>query len=139
MVTTNTVERSRNQRGSVVELGPLQRQALDFVWEHARCTVRECRDALSEGGHDLAYTTVQTVFDVLHRKRLVSRRRAGNAYHYTARETRVSLLARLVRELLSRFGGEPQPVASSLVDALEEGDGARLKALVEELKQRGHM
>lgn len=139
MMPVTNEDRSKGQSGLAVELGPLQREVLDFVWGHARCTVRECRDALADSGRELAYTTVQTVFDVLHRKRLVSRRRAGNAYHYTARETREGLLSRLVRELLARFGGEPQPVASSLVDALEEGDGARLKALIDELKQRGHL
>ena len=139
MVPVLNREQPANTRGAAVELGPLQREVLGYVWEHARCTVRECREALAAGGRDLAYTTVQTVFDVLHRKRLVSRRRAGNAYHYLARETREGLLARLVRDLLARFGGEPQPVASSLVDALEDGDGARLQALIEELKQRGHL
>jgi hypothetical protein len=33
----------------------------------------------------------------------------------------------------------PQPVASSLVDALETGGGEELRALVEELKARGYV
>jgi predicted transcriptional regulator len=125
-------------RQAATELGPLQREVLNIIWAHPGCSVREGREALAETGHELAYTTVQTVFDALHRKRLVARRRHGMAFHYTARESRSGLLARALKELIRRFGVEPQPVASSLVDALE-GDGAQLQALIDESKQRGHM
>jgi predicted transcriptional regulator len=120
-------------------LGPLQQQVLDHVWEYPACSVRQCRDALAVAGHELAYTTVQTVFDTLHRKRLVSRRRNGNAFLYTARESRGGLLRRMLDDLLRRFGEGPAPVASCLVDALEEGRGEQLEALIAELKQRGHV
>jgi len=123
---------------TATELGPLQREVLNYIWAHPGCSVRDGRDALAAAGHELAYTTVQTVFDALHRKRLVARRRQGTAFHYTARESRGGLLARALKELIRRFGVEPQPVASSLVDALE-GDGEQLQALIDELKQRGHM
>ena len=126
------------KRQAATELGPLQREVLNYIWTHAGCSVREGREALAAAGHELAYTTVQTVFDALHRKRLVARRRQGTAFHYTARESRSGLLVRALQELIGRFGAEPQPVASSLVDALE-GDSEQLQALIEELKQRGHM
>jgi hypothetical protein len=41
--------------------------------------------------------------------------------------------------LIARFSSAPQPVASSLVDALSEDDPAQLKALIAELKERGHI
>ena len=122
-----------------LELGPLQRQVMDFVWAHPGCTVRECRDELAQGGKDHAYTTIQTVFDALHRKRLLSRRRIKNAFHYTPLRTRQNLLNVMFRELLARLGMSQQPVASSLVDALEGGDGDELRALIDELKARGHI
>ncbi|MDQ3024725.1 MAG: BlaI/MecI/CopY family transcriptional regulator [bacterium] len=119
------------------ELGPLQRDVLGYIWEHSGCTVRDCLDSFVEAGRDYAYTTIQTVFDALHRKRLVHRRRAKNAYRYEAAKSREGLLAQGMRELLTRFGN-PEPVASSLVDALE-GDPEEIKALVKELKERGHI
>jgi predicted transcriptional regulator len=122
------------------ELGPLQQAVMDFVWEHPGCNVRDCRDALAQAqGKDHAYTTIQTVFDALHRKRLLSRRRNKNAYHYTARQSRADWLATRLHAMLARFGLSPQPVASSLVDALEVGDGEELQALVAELKARGYV
>jgi predicted transcriptional regulator len=122
------------------ELGPLQQAVMEYVWEHPGCTVRDCRDALAAAqGKDHAYTTVQTIFDTLHRKRLLSRRRNKNAFHYTARHSRGDLLAERLRALFSRLGMAAQPVASSLVDALEDGDKSELRALVEELKARGYV
>ena len=121
-------------------LGPLQRDVLSYVWQHPQCTVRDCLDELNaRGSKQYAYTTIQTVFDVLHRKRLVSRRRTKVAYRYTARQSRSALLIERLRDLVNRFVGEPQPVASSLVDALEESAPDQLAELIEELKQRGHL
>jgi predicted transcriptional regulator len=120
-------------------LGPLQQQELDFVRDNPQCTVRSCLDHLNGHGRDYAYTTIQTVFDALHRKRLVSRRRRKNAYLYQARQSRTGLLAQRLQDLLGRFSAAPEPVASSLVDALEAGDTEDLEALVAELKARGHL
>src|SRR5687767_9521055 len=121
------------------DLGPLQREVLGYIWEHRGCTVRDCRDFLAESqGRDYAYTTIQTVFDALHRKRIVNRRRAKNAYRSEAARSREGLLAQGMRELLARFSLRPEPVASSLVDALE-GDPDEIKALIDELRQRGHI
>jgi predicted transcriptional regulator len=122
------------------ELGPLQQAVMEYVWEHPGCNVRDCRDALALAQKkEHAYTTIQTVCDALHRKRLLSRRRNKNAFHYTARQSRADWLTKRLHDMLSRLGLAPQPVASSLVDALEIGEGAELQALVAELKARGYV
>jgi len=122
------------------QLGPLQRRVLDYVWQHPGCTARECVDAFNaEGDRQYAYTTIKTVFDVLHRKKLVARRRTKTAYHFKARRTPGELLGQRLRELFARFSAAPQPVASSLVDALAGDDPAQLEALIRELKDRGHI
>lgn len=130
----------RRTDDSHLQLGPLQRDVLDYIWGHPGCTVRDCVDELNAaGGKQYAYTTIQTIFDALHKKRLVRRRRTKVAYHYTARQTRSGLFGERVRELLRRFGGEPAPVASSLVDALQADDPEQLQALIDELRERGHV
>lgn len=118
-------------------LGPLQQEVLSQIWQHPGCAVRDIVEALSAGGREYAYTTIQTVCDALHRKQLVARQRTGAAYLYTASETRAGLFTVRLRDLLGRLGGEPQPVASSLVDALEAEAPEQLAALIEELRQRG--
>lgn len=127
------------EQAAEADLGPLQREVLSFIWEHPNCCVRDCRDHFfCAANREYAYTTIQTVFDALHRKRLVARKRAKNAYRYTAAKTRSGLLSQGFQELLARFGGAT-PVASSLVDALEDGDHGDLQALIEELRERGHI
>jgi predicted transcriptional regulator len=101
--------------------------------------VRDCRDQPEASGRSYAYTTIQTVFDALHKKRMVSRRRTKTAYRYTAASSRASLFADGLRELVSRLKMAPEPVASCLVEALEEGEGERLRALISELRSRGHL
>ena len=134
------MKKDQDNRQADSQLGPLQRQVLEFVWEHEGCTARDCVDAFNaRGGKQYAYTTIKTVLDVLHRKKLVSRRRTKTAYHFKARQSPGELLGRRLRELIGRFGAAPQPVASSLVDALAEDDPAQLKALIKELKARGHI
>src|SRR5687767_10714641 len=115
-------------------LGPLQQDVLDFVWRHPGCSVRDILDSLNANGRTNAYTTIQTVCDALHRKRLVTRKLAGGAYSYTARETREGLLVQRLCDLLGRFGAEPRPVASSLVDALEVEAPEQLAAIIDELR-----
>ena len=128
------------QPESGTTLGPLQQEVLDYIWQHPGCAVREIVAALGAGGgRDYAYTTIQTVCDALHRKQLVARTREGAAYLYTASGTRAGLFTSRLRDLLGRLGGEPQPVASSLVDALEAEAPEQLAALIAELKQRGKL
>jgi predicted transcriptional regulator len=118
-------------------LGPLQQEVLDHIWAHPGCSVRAIVDTLNEAGRGYAYTTIQAVCDALHRKRLTSRKLAGAAYLYTARQSREGLLAQRLCELFGRFGAEPRPVASSLVDAMEVSAPEQLEALIAELRQRG--
>lgn len=119
-------------------LGPLQQRVLEFIWEHPGATARDCLEALNgTNGKQYAYTTIKTVLDSLHKRKLVARRRVKTAYHFTARQSQASLLAQRLRELLARFSLEPQPIASSLVDVLAEDDPQQLEALAAELKQRG--
>ena len=126
-------------KSNIQELGPLQQQVLDYAWEHEGCTVRQCLDEMVPiGNKKYAYTTIQTVFDMLHKKGMVTRRRRKNAFCYTAKKTRTVILAERVKELIGRFGKAPEPIASSLVDALE-GDAEEIHALVKELKSRGHI
>lgn len=127
-----------NHSSDAASLGPLQREVLEYVWDHRGCSARDVLDALNAGREQpYAYTTVSTVLDALHKKKLVKRRRRKNTYHYTARESRSGLFGEHLKSLFSRLRLEPEPVASSLVDYLETDDPEQLEALVAELKRRG--
>jgi predicted transcriptional regulator len=64
----------------------------------------------------LAYTTVQTVLNILERKGKVKRELQGRAYLYWARVTEAKALGQGVRDLIDRmFGGSSEELVMSLL------------------------
>ena len=113
-------------------LGSLEREILSCCWARRELSVREACALLPS---PVAYTTVMTTMDRLFKKGLLSRRKVGRAFVYTAAATRDELegavAAELVEGLLNRSAGEPLPVLSSLVDAVSERD----RDLLDELER----
>ena len=113
-------------------LGVLERQVMGVVWKAGDINVREACERL---GSSVAYTTVMTTMDRLFKKRLLSRRKVGRAFVYTATATRDEMegavATELVQNLLQRHGGETLPLLSSLVDAVSDRD----RALLDELER----
>lgn len=107
-------------------LGPLEARILKTLSERGASSVREIVDAQS-GPSPLAYTTVMTVLDHLHRKGIVRRRRVGKGYRYIARFTPAELRDRmahhLVRELVDDFG---ETALVHFASALDRSDRRRL-------------
>jgi len=110
-------------------LGPLQARILQTLTDRGASSVREIVDAQSGPG-PLAYTTVMTVLDHLHRKGIVKRKRAGKGYRYTARFTPAELRDRmarhLVQELVDDFG---ETALVHFATALDRSDRRRLARL----------
>jgi predicted transcriptional regulator len=118
-------------------LGSLERDVMTIVWEHGEATVRDACDRL---GPAIAYTTIMTTMDRLFRKGLLSRRKAGRAFVYSATATREEIegaVAReLVQSLLQNEGGQPLPLLSSLVDAVSDRDRALLDDLERLIREK---
>jgi predicted transcriptional regulator len=80
-----------------------------------------------------------TTFDRLYKKGLLSRRKVGRAFLYSAAASRAEIegavASELVRSLLQR-DGEPLPVLSSLVDAVSERDRALLTELERLIREK---
>jgi predicted transcriptional regulator len=111
------------------DLGPLERAVLEQVWRAAgEVTVRDVTGALPRR---LAYTTVMTTLDRLHRKGLLSRRKDGRAFRYASRSTPEQFAAGILRRWLDRLAGRGpvRPLLASLVDAVGEHDAALLPEL----------
>jgi predicted transcriptional regulator len=111
-------------------LGPLEARVMEHFWARgAAGSVRDVRDALDG---QLAYTTLMTTLDRLHKKGFLDRRREGRAFVYAARISRAefhgSLLRRLLGAILGR-GESLSPVLSSLVDTVDEHDPGLLSEL----------
>lgn len=83
------------------QLGQLEAAVMARLWSSAEA--RSVREVVEDMQQDrvIAYTTVMTVLDNLHRKRLVERTKDGRAYRYRARLSREDHAAALMEEVLA--------------------------------------
>lgn len=84
--------------------GDLEAVVMDHLWSaDGPLTVRDVLERIDRDP-PLAYTTVMTVMDNLHRKGVVSREREGRAFRYWPTKDRAEYTAELMHELLSGSG-----------------------------------
>jgi predicted transcriptional regulator len=115
--------------------GELESVIMHRVWGHGLpVTVRELFDELQ---HErvIAYTTVMTTMDNLHRKGWLTRVKEGKAYRYTATASRDEYSARLMREALDG-GGDTQAVLSHFVAQMDGEESELLRDVVRRLTDR---
>jgi predicted transcriptional regulator len=96
-------------------LGELESQVMNLVWDNPGATAREVHSWLSK--RNLAYTTIVTILDRLHAKRLVAREKVGRRFAYTAAVNREDFEAQLTRDVLvGLLKDDSRPVLNTFVD-----------------------
>ena len=116
--------------------GDLEAVIMHMVWDrHRPVTVRELFDELRQE-REIAYTTVMSTMDNLHRKGWLDRAKEGKAYRYTATASREEYSARLMREALDG-GGDTQAVLSHFVAQMDGEESEALRTVVRRLAGRG--
>jgi len=122
-------------RASVRGFGDLEAVVMQRVWDHGGpVTVREIFDELRET-RSIAYTTVMSTMDNLHRKGWLARERDGKAYRYTAVASREEYSARLMREALAA-AGDTEAVLSHFVAEMDGGQAEALRGVLDRLARR---
>jgi BlaI family penicillinase repressor len=95
-------------------LTPLELEIMQVLWEVGPCTVAEVQPRLKA---DLAYTTVQTMLNVLLRKNKVKRVQEGRAYRYRPAVSRERASGSALSDLVKRmFGGSSEALLMAMVD-----------------------
>ena len=95
------------------QMTPLELEIMQVLWETGPATVQTVQRELKR---DLAYTTVQTMLTVLHRKNKVKRTLKDKAYIYKPAVTRTKFTGHAVREFIDRmFGGSAEGLVMNLV------------------------
>jgi predicted transcriptional regulator len=119
--------------------GPLEVRVLEAMWQARRpTTVRDLHPAFPR----VAYTTLMTTLDRLHKKGVLSRTKVGRAYAYESRferpEMELRLAARSIEGLLGAARGRRalEPLLSCFVDAVTERDRLLLDDLERLLKEK---
>jgi predicted transcriptional regulator len=113
------------------QFGPLEWRVLQALWDrHADASVRDLRPSFPE----MAYTTLMTTMDRLHRKGMLERTKQGRAFVYRPTVTRAQFESmRATEALRAVFEGDGTavgPLMSFFVDAV----GDRDRELLDELE-----
>ena len=116
-------------------LTPLELQVMQALWELKTGTVQQVQEHLSPDT-DLAYTTVQTMLIVLHRKGKVKRILEGKAYRYSPSVSQRSASTAAVRDIVRRFfDGSPEELVTALVHS-KDLSPENLAQLARELERK---
>lgn len=89
------------RKSSDQSLTPLELEIMTVLWETGPANVQSVQARLT--GRNLAYTTVQTMLNVLERKGKVKRRLKERAYFYQPTVSRQKAISQAVGEMLDRF------------------------------------
>jgi BlaI family transcriptional regulator, penicillinase repressor len=105
-------------QGALKTLTRLELEIMQVLWGHnagrGALTVAEVQKGLKA---ELAYTTVQTMLNVLWRKKKVKRVEEGRAYRYEAVVSRERARGSALHDLVSRmFGGSSEALLMAMVD-----------------------
>ena len=115
-------------------LTKLELQIMQVIWKRGASNVTAVQEALSQ---DLAYTTVQTMLNILHRKGKLKRKLSGRAFEYTATVSEAKASTHAVRDLVDRmFGGSSEDLVMSLIKS-RQIDPKKIAALSKRLEEEG--
>lgn len=118
-------------------LGKLERKVLEETWRGDEVSVRDVFLAFEER---VAYTTLMTTLDRLYKKRLLSRRKDGRAFYYSAlvsaEELEQGIREDVIDGLLGRGADGIEPVLACIVDAVTERDRELLDELDRLIKEK---
>jgi len=113
-------------------LTKLELRIMQAVWKRPSSTVGEVQAELDP---PLAYTTVQTMLNILERKGKLKRELRGRAYIYSAKVSEAKALGQQLRDLVDRmFGGSSEELVMSLLKT-RQIDAKRLAELTERFKE----
>jgi predicted transcriptional regulator len=119
-------------RQKTPHLTPLELEIMHVLWNEGASNVQAVQQHLER---ELAYTTVQTMLNILHRKGKVKRTLKDRAYFYSPVVSRSHVVGNHLSDLVERlFGGSAESLVMSLVETkhLTPKKLARLQKLIEE-------
>ena len=119
-------------RRKTEHLTPLELEIMHVLWVSGPANVQTVQQKLDR---ELAYTTVQTMLNILHRKGKVKRNLKDRAYFYKPAVSRSQVTGQHMSDIVDRlFGGSAESLVMSLVETkhLTPKTLARLQKLLEE-------
>ena len=125
------------RKNSGETLTPLDLEIMNVLWSlDGPASVQTVQERLT--GRSLAYTTVQTMLNVLHRKGKVRRKLKDRAFLYQPVLSRQKAVTQAVSDVLDRFfGGSADSLVLSLVETrkLTPEKLAKIQKLLEQPRE----
>ena len=124
------------QKGS--QLTPLELEIMDVLWATGAANVQTVQQHLKR---ELAYTTVQTMLNILHRKKKVSRALKERAYFYKPSVSRSQVMSHTITDVIDRlFGGSAETLVMTLLETkhLTPEKLNRLNQLLDKKEEEGN-
>ena len=116
------------------KLTGLELQIMQVIWRLGPSNVSAVQEGLEQR---LAYTTVQTMLNILEKKGKLQRRLEGRAYVYSAMVTEARAASHAVRDLVDRmFGGSSEELVMSLIKS-KQIDAKKIAELTRRLEGEG--
>lgn len=110
----------------------LELKIMQVIWRRGASTVSDVQNEMEQ---PLAYTTVQTMLNILERKGKLERELQGRAYVYRAKVSEEKAIGQSLRDIVDRmFGGSSEELVMSLLKS-RQIDAKRLAKLTEKFKE----
>jgi BlaI family penicillinase repressor len=119
------------------QLTPVELDIMQVLWEIGPATVHSVQQRLPR---EAAYTTVQTMLNVLLRKGKVRRTLKDRAYVYKPVVSRRQIVSQAIGDIVDRlFGGSPEELVMSMVETkhLTPARLEKLKGLLQAHQEEG--
>lgn len=104
------------RRKNPERLTPLELEIMKVLWESGPSSVQDVQQRV-RSARPLAYTTVQTMLNILVRKKRAKRTLVDRSYHYRAAISREKAAGNTLRDLVKRmFGGSAEALVLNLIE-----------------------
>ncbi len=113
----------------------LELRILKILWGKSPQLVRDIRDELAKLGRDIAHTSVITTLNTMVKKRIVIRKREGNAFLFSPRITREQVSRSVLGDIVNRvFDGSAKAVLLGVFEQndIDRGDLKELRKLIDQ-------
>lgn len=125
-------------RGSIDELGELQKAVMEAVWGLGEATVQQVRERLGREPEP-AYTTVLSVMQKLEKAGWLGHRSEGRTYVYAPTRSRDEAGTSTLRRFIDRaFRGDPLLLFQRLLDdrELSDADLAEIRRMIDRKRRK---
>jgi predicted transcriptional regulator len=119
------------------KLGEREMDIMQTLWKLGQATVAEAREALLKEGHEIAYTTLQTMLNRLEAKGVVTRDSSDRAHIYRPLLKEPATMTAAIKRLADRFfSGSVEKLATHLVEnGLTPKQIERVRAMIDERRK----